>query len=76
MNTAGLEYVLFASFLDPPRRCGACGARAQRYALALALGGRELPASEMGLHACDNTVCVRVVDPATAAPGVQLHGLD
>lgn len=47
--------------------------RAHRYALAVALGGRELPATEMGLHECDNTVCVKVVDPVSAAPGTVLH---
>ena len=35
--------------------------RAHRYALAVALGGRELPASEMALHECDNPLCVRVL---------------
>jgi hypothetical protein len=47
--------------------------RAHRYALAVALGGRELPATEMAPHECDNPLCVRVVDPATAGAGTALH---
>ena len=47
--------------------------RAHRYALAVALGGRELPASEMALHECDNPLCVKVVDPASSPAGTRLH---
>ncbi len=47
--------------------------RAHRYALAVALGGRELPATEMAPHECDNPLCVRVVDPATAGAGTASH---
>jgi hypothetical protein len=46
--------------------------RAHRYALAVVLVGRELPGWEMALHECD-PLCVRVVDPATAAPGTASH---
>jgi hypothetical protein len=47
--------------------------RAHRYALAVALGGRELPAAELALHECDNPLCVRVVDPAQAVAGAAVH---
>jgi hypothetical protein len=49
--------------------------RAQRYALAVALGGRELLGWEMALHECDNPLCVRVIDPATAPAGTALHAV-
>jgi hypothetical protein len=40
--------------------------RAHRYALAATLDGRELPGSALALHDCDNPLCVRVIDPASA----------
>lgn len=46
--------------------------RAHRYALAKVTGA-PLRSDELGLHGCDNPLCVRVVDPAAAAPGTQLH---
>ena len=63
--------MLFASLNR--RDAAARVVRAHRYAPAVALGGRELPASEMGLHECDNPLCVRVLDPAGAGPGAALH---
>jgi hypothetical protein len=47
--------------------------RAHRYALAMSLGGRELAPWVMGLHECDNPLCVKVVEPATARLGTALH---
>lgn len=49
--------------------------RTSRYALALALGGRELSPEVMGLHECDNTVCVRVVSPGDVLQGIPAHVL-
>lgn len=47
--------------------------RTSRYALALALSGRELEPEVMGLHNCDNTVCVRVVQAGDVLRGVPAH---
>src|SRR5690349_11825914 len=47
--------------------------RASRYALALALEGEQLSGDVMGLHECDNTVCVRVVAPDELLAGVPAH---
>lgn len=47
--------------------------RAARYALAVALGGVELPSHVRALHECDNPACVLVVAPDAAGPGVRLH---
>ena len=47
--------------------------RTSRYALALALRGQELSPEVMGLHECDNTVCVRVVEADDVLRGVPAH---
>lgn len=47
--------------------------RTSRYALALASPGRELGPDVMGLHECDNTVCVRVVATKDVFGGVPAH---
>lgn len=47
--------------------------RTSRYALALASPGHELAPDVMGLHECDNTVCVRVVAALDVLRGVPAH---
>lgn len=47
--------------------------RTSRYALALASPGHELAPSVMGLHECDNTICVRVVLEPDVLRGVPAH---
>jgi hypothetical protein len=48
--------------------------RTSRYALAVALKGRELAPDVMALHGgCDNPVCVRVVDFDDMSRGVPAH---
>ena len=47
--------------------------RTSRYALALATPGQELAPDVMGLHECDNTVCVRVVLAPDLLRGVPAH---